>query len=451
MITSWRSIMATTILGVAMASVPALSQSGVASTAAGQSVGPAVLVPSGSVAHIARTVEGNPDSYSGIYFDSSKNEYVVAVPAGQDASRALESVTRGAGANSHSSGSMVAVTVEHQARTLSTLRRIVADISESHLAPGVSRDNLSYWYIDEKANVVRLGLVSVNPSVQAGIQRAYGNAVAVFQAAKIEPAVGHVTVRNVRLVHGSDVQRQAKATPASPSGFDRVNDGAVQHVGDRIITYTVNSDGSINLTWCTDGFQNFSGTYLYTAGHCFLIGTPVWQGFYDPSSNTFTLNTFLGNVADVQWGNGRIDAETIGTAGNAALSGDEYEQLSNLTVVDELFPGDGFFVTGASFCTNGSITQTRCNATVLGTNSCYQIGAVNVCGLDVGQSNDKTSRIVDHGDSGGPVDGVSPGQGIGGLISAGDVGAAPGDGPGDTVFWTEIPAACAQVNPFSCN
>jgi hypothetical protein len=91
---------------------------------------------------------------------------------------------------------------------------------------------------------------------------------------------------------------------------------------------------------------------------------------------------------------------------------------------------------------------------VKGTNGCLNIGGLNVCGLDVGQSNDGHSRIVEHGDSGGsvtPDQGWSAGVQVGGIISAGDVGSFPGDGPGDVVWWTEISAACAQVAPYNCN
>ena len=101
---------------------------------------------------------------------------------------------------------------------------------------------------------------------------------------------------------------------------------------------------------------------------------------------------------------------------------------------------------GAPFCADGALTGENCKGVVDGSNVCANINdngtIVTVCNLTSGHSSDG-SRLVQHGDSGGPVYvKVTGGVGRSGIISAGNVDSGQ---PGNHLLFTDLQVVCQTL------
>lgn len=102
--------------------------------------------------------------------------------------------------------------------------------------------------------------------------------------------------------------------------------------------------------------------------------------------------------------------------------------------------------TGQKFCADGSFTGENCNGVVDGVDVCAHVGlgstTINVCDLISGHSSNG-SRLVQHGDSGGPVYVTVPG-GVArsGIISAGNID--PGQA-GNQILFSDLRYVCTTL------
>lgn len=139
-----------------------------------------------------------------------------------------------------------------------------------------------------------------------------------------------------------------------------------------------------------------------------------------------------------QWGSGRTDWEGIdAAAGQGHLAQTAFVGGGGATT---LRTNQGTMYGAASLnetvCADGSYTGLSCGK-VTATTGCALVDNMSVCGLEAVQSTDG-HRIVQHGDSGGPVRSRT-GSGGYGLISAGNVDNGQ---PGDFMLFATFRAAC---------
>ena len=193
------------------------------------------------------------------------------------------------------------------------------------------------------------------------------------------------------------------------------------------------------ITQCTATFSNAINAML-SAGHCFRLGTVVQQGYLD--GTTWRYTGTMGKVDWVQWGNDRPDAEQINPAplGRPGVASPIYNALTGSVQV----MGNAYrYSIGAPFCTDGSFTGENCKGVVDSANICANVldngTTIRVCNLISGHSTDG-SRLVQHGDSGGPVYArVTGGVARSGIISAGNVDTGQA---GNQVLFTDLGVLC---------
>lgn len=147
----------------------------------------------------------------------------------------------------------------------------------------------------------------------------------------------------------------------------------------------------------------------------------------------------------MQFGNNRMDWESMNTEGFASLANEVYTGgvASSTGIARESLLSAGL---NEPICTDGSFTGENCNGTVDMTEGCVDLddNGTEVLVRDQDFAVSSSARLVQHGDSGGPVfahdDGfVSPGVGV---ISGGNVGTDTTPGPGDEVNFTDGDSIC---------
>lgn len=429
--------------GIAIA---ALSATGVASAApvAGQVVKTSVVsVPRTGVRSIIRYVSSHPDQYSGIYLDRSTKQYVVAVPDGADMSSGLRAATAGLTASNEAVG----ITVTHEARSLAQLRRIEDEVATGFGSFGAQANGLvTQWGLNEETNTVLVGVTHLDSALVSAAERTYGDSVTLHQAQRVEFAN--------RLDPLAGTEPLGAHTAASAQTATRLTDGQPYWAGDRVVSeVTVNGQNYINS--CTTGWmsgvvqgQQTGTSYAFTAGHCFPQGNVIYQGYCNivNSACSPVVTGEMGVVNTVQWGDGRLDWESINPAGISALGQAVYLGGVNSTTG----VGEYDLVSTAlnePICTDGSYTGESCNGTIDSTEGCVTEldpetnTDINVCDQDSAGS--PGPRLVQSGDSGGPVvtdDGGSDQTGIfGGVISGGNIGNG---GPGTEVWFTDGGSIC---------
>lgn len=154
-----------------------------------------------------------------------------------------------------------------------------------------------------------------------------------------------------------------------------------------------------------------------TAGHCSPMGTSWLQGYYDTSTRTIKNSGSMGQVAVSKFSNNTVDAAVISGASYAP-----YVYFGPQAVFG--VNGDSAPVKFETYCSDGSFTGQNCTARVAAVNACLNVAdetghTTYICGLAIATSTN-SSRLVQPGDSGGPVY-DSPTSGIAkGIISAGN-------------------------------
>lgn len=244
---------------------------------------------------------------------------------------------------------------------------------------------LSIWYVDAKANVVHIGLTQATADLASAATLAFG----------------------------------AMATTASAPRYqraDRYNDFPPFWGGDELHS---------NGVGCTAGSAGSNGDPgFFTAGHCFQLG---WQVFNGP--------TMIGVVTWAYAGGSPFDLEFIDTAiGGYWTGGRVFWAYSANTAVN----GPTSLILGQTVCADGAVTLENCNGVIGQTDMCVQYeGGPYVCHLN--EADSTNGRLVNHGDSGGPVyNALCCGgsyAGAVGIISGGNVANG---GDGTTMFYTPV-------------
>lgn len=394
-------------------------------------------VPTSSVGSLIRYIGSQPNQYSGVYLDTATNQWVVAVPDGADMATALHAAASQFPLVSLTSPH-TSVTVTHEKRSLSQLRQIETQVRQGFGGFGAAVGNqVSEWGLNEQTNTVQVGVTHLTSQLVGAAHTTYGDSVQLMQVSRSHAADWHTVLTKPTIVTkptGSGI------LPDFGGGGTRLSETLPLAAGDRILTFSpvVGNPNQVNVTQCTSGWNTPS--FMFTAGHCFTQGTMVDQGFVD-STNTLIVNGPIGSINTVQFGNSRPDWESINTVGVSTLAPEVYTggPSSSTGIAQESLLSAGL---NEPICTDGSFTGESCNGTIDMTEGCVdQLDDSGttflVCNQDFAVSSG--ARLVQHGDSGGPVFAadngfISPSLGV---ISGGNVGTVKAPGPGDEMNFTD--------------
>ncbi|WP_143167959.1 chymotrypsin family serine protease [Jatrophihabitans endophyticus] len=207
--------------------------------------------------------------------------------------------------------------------------------------------------------------------------------------------------------------------------------------GDRILS----TQGDY-IVQCTANFKAVETTgsksaAAITAGHCGPTGTK-WQQAY-LSGNTIYSTGDYGTDAKRHFSTAG-DQELLTGSSWDYSAWTTYNPGGNSGNVIEYYARS--VAKGAHICSDGSYTNYTCGGTVTAVKACANIdedGTLhNVCGLDTATA---THRLVQSGDSGGPVwDQASP---AGYAINAGIISAGSDDGK--TLLFEDIITAAKDL------
>ncbi|OLF16501.1 alpha-lytic protease prodomain-containing protein [Actinophytocola xanthii] len=387
-----------------------------------------------SVADVAlqRLVEEHPRDFGGLYLDlpsgtAHVNVVGEATSAPVERAREIEQVTtRSLG---RSAGGLD-VRVHEVKHSLADLQAVASRIKVAQPWAEVTEGLLTSWAVDPITNSVRVGLTTITPEVRAAARGAFGDTVTLFAEERLQ-AMTKVTPLPEGARVPVDVSRDAKAvTPAERSRLPGppLIDFAPYVGGDRMWRLVRQETAVMQ---CTAGFMWHNGGTVYSmssAGHCGRVNYPWTQGYFDQAANTLYETGPMGTpYVSAHVGNGGVDAmlmdngEWIPYIWENTFGGSH-----NLTPVTYLHNA----IVGQRVCFNGSFTMTKCSGTVRNSDACYEILDTNP---DTGQSYtviscnlvrvESPERIVQWGDSGGPVfygDPRDGGVGATGIISAGN-------------------------------
>jgi hypothetical protein len=300
------------------------------------------------------------------------------------------------------------------------------------------------WYPDPSTGKVVAGVTRVTPVIVAAARSTWGDAVTVVQRDRFSVASKVARMTSAVKVASTSTKpaTSAAVTPNLAPFPSRLLDAQPYYGGTEIGVPNFPSAGII--TFCTAAFSNALGRML-SAGHCFPINKVVQQGYFDTATATWNFTGNMGKVDWVQWGNNRPDAEELNPslAGSQSVASRIYNTLTtSVAAVGTVFP----HAIGAPFCADGALTGEKCKGVVDASNVCANINdngtIVTVCNLTSGHSSDG-SRLVQHGDSGGPVYvKVTGGVGRSGIISAGNVDSGQ---PGNHLLFTDLQVVCQTL------
>lgn len=383
-------------------------------------------------------VSNNPERFSGFWFEHETNRYVVAVPKGADKSTAFGEMKKYSTTKAGKSGKLGTLALESREYSLAELQRKLDEVTAARKKIPDQDRSRSTWYVQQRLNKVVIETKAVDISAEArklGVSSDLQVSV-VHTNSVYEPAVKRYEIP-------SGVTPRVVNVPATKSGVsaaappNRLLDVQDYYTGNRIYWYDQPNN---RLLQCTSGSVNYPKTYMYTAGHCFPQGVQVEQGYYEPSNNTLYRTGTIGTVVDRQWGDNRIDAETIETR--------TYTNIQFYGSVDS--PSSYRQTNSAQFegtrvCGNGSVSGTRCTGEVRAVNVCVDYPEADPCGITIARPLGDV-QLAQPGDSGGPVikDEVPGYITVLGLISG--IGSENND-----LFYTPMAPACAQLRPHTCD
>ncbi|PSL57910.1 alpha-lytic protease prodomain-containing protein [Saccharothrix carnea] len=389
-------------------------------------------------------VEQHPQDFSGFWLDRARNRFVVAVPEGLDAAPRTGALRRLAPVRA-ASAFTAPVEVQRRPTSLAVLNDALAEVGEELTA---ATSPVNSWYVDEQLGKV---VVEVGEDVAGATASVTESVTASVTGVVDADLVSVVTVKGRNTTHKAvvPVREPVKAVKVTKSRVDELNamaypgpDREYDHLpfytGNRIIRW---DEGQVS--WCSSASVNYARTHMYTAGHCFVVGQEILQGYFDQAANLIYYSDEIGSVVSSQWGNNRIDAQSLSTTKYA-----NRQYHGGVTTQNYLtqFKNTSAY-TGMRVCGNGSVSGTRCAGELVRTNVCvtYADDGVTPCGMSVVQSL-TTTPLSQSGDSGGPVilDSTGTGAQVVGIISG-------GNDTQRTLFYSPIAAACAQVSPFTCD
>jgi hypothetical protein len=374
----------------------ATALSGAAGGTAAQAAPPHPEVAADDIASLNKIVNRDPQRYAGVVVDEAAHTVRVYVRAGEQTTATADLAGLRAPA---ATGERLAVQLVPVRRSQAELDTVFRQVTSRQPFAASIQDRLTQWYVDPRTNRVVVGLTSVTDEARAAAAAAFGDAVAVVAADRHDTMSRRITVPSGDLKVVTAAPRAARAVP-TPT---RLLDSTPYYGGDRIIRWTPNPDGTTSIMQCTAAFTVGSGTALYmsTAGHCGPTGTVWQQGYYESGAQIIHTTGTMGTETSVQWGNNRMDAAIMN--GGSYWNGAVYGGMVNGTAW--AVGGQLAVAVGNSVCSDGSVTKENCSATISAINACLNLNdngtIVQVCNQALADST--SGRIVQHGDSGGPV------------------------------------------------
>jgi hypothetical protein len=384
---------------------------------------------------LSHHVKQHPDQFSGFWYESDTNRFVVAVPGGAKAADVLEELRDVVPPRSKAAAAK-RVELTGKTRSLSELNAVLDQVTAKQRRADGSAAFSGLWAVSERKNEVVVETAGEPAEVAAALGADLAAKVSVVRGAKQNRT--HVDWQ--QMTPDTKVVKVSRSELAAQAAPNRRIDAWPYYTGHRIVHVVDNRIGS-----CTAAAVNTPRTHMYTAGHCYNQDALVEQGWFDQSTNTLYTTGDIGRVTSRQWGNGRIDAETVQIQGSGLYTDQSYYG----TVVDPsnntaFIKFDEFG--GMRVCGNGSTSGTACYGELTETNICvfYEREQVTACGLTRARSMNGT-RLSAPGDSGGAVvrDFFGSGVQVVGIISGGNDNL--------DMFYTPMRPACAQVTPFTCS
>jgi hypothetical protein len=402
---------------------------------------PGGLIGSSGITEVAALVGQHSDVFGGLILDSRGATLTVYTASGSGRPAQAQSLLRNVLDRVPTTRRGVRVIVEERPWSAADLDAVRAGIPSHEPFASAAGKGLSTWYVDPASNTVRVGLTAVTPAARKAAAQTYGSAVTLETRSRYSVAKKVIPLGG-RLRSAGDPGAVGPAVAPSPS---RLLDTQPYFGGVRIGVLANNL-----LTLCTAAFPNSARTRMLTAGHCFPSNAVVQQGYLDTAVNAFITTGIVGRIDWRQWGNNRIDAETVNSQGQGTpLAAFMYTSLQGSKPIG----AQVISLNGATVCADGSFTGENCRGVVDATNLCANIvdgtTTLRVCGLDSAHSSDG-SRLVQPGDSGGPVYSYDPTHSNvqpTGVVSAGNVGAGQ---PGNQMLFTDILQLCNQNPPGQC-
>lgn len=367
---------------------------------------------------------------------------MLTVPEGEDAQAARQSILRSSISSANNAeANTIRLDIEYRKYSYATLQHIRDQISKLHGKLGTTMGRLPVtWGIDTNRNIVQIGVHRLNDTILQAASDTYGEAVSLHEEAPLDLTVGRVTLDHRPKMVKIDARSSKLPSDLRLQEPNRLLDGLPYYSGHRLIQINGNT-----ASWCTNGWHPQDRRKAFSAGHCFAENSTVLQGYFDETDGFVYYTGELGNVEWRQYGDGTFDAEAIYPAvpvpsdiiGNRMYTG------SVTTPGDIPIGGAASSTVGSTVCTNGSVTGEVCRGIVTIVDGCASVDDIIMCGMDTAQAPSGV-RIVEHGDSGGPViRHDSLGQALfHGIIAAGNVGAGEGQGPGDRVVYSNAMQVC---------
>ena len=290
-------------------------------------------------------------------------------------------------------------------------------------------DKISSWYIDETANRVRVGVSDQAAQKLALFKGRQAGMVDFFPQEPISLANKRIPLSEVKKVVKVESASAASGVQQAPYP-SRLLDAAPYSAGNRTLWYD-----DQYLYQCTTAAHSSDLSLLWSAGHCFPTGKELLQAYYDTAEQAVYYTGILGTVRNSSFGSGS-DYASITVNPNLKASPDHHVGAS-ITANQKVFETYHSISSraGDNVCSNGSVTGYKCNARVLATNICINVeNNVRICGITSAETYDG-SRLVNHGDSGGPVliNGTARGAQVTGIISA------MGGNNGQTMYYVPTP------------
>ncbi|MEV4601807.1 hypothetical protein AB0K15_30935 [Amycolatopsis sp. NPDC049253] len=433
MITKWRA-RPLILIGTTVLLTVSFISSGAAQASNDSEVLKQITLDNSSAGRLADTLKQDAAGFGGIYFDKKSQRYVITTPSIDKFDAIAKKVQSISSSTQTVQQFPVEVkTAKHSSADLNAIVDKLRDpANELRLRLG---DTLTDWGIVASDNKVRLDVTRLDTSIVDFADQRYGDAVEFRATDANRVATRTDKVNSVVRVATTKTTSATKAAKLDAAP-DRFLDGVPYWAGDRIGYY---SNGVV--TQCTSGFVAQAG--MFTAGHCFDQNVTVEQGYV--SGGTFYTTGNMGAVTARAWGNNQTDAESIDPN---ASNPPGYVAPAVYVTDNDALPEHAISstISGSSFCTDGSFTGENCSGIIDIVQGCALIENFTVCGIDTGYSSNG-SRLVQHGDSGGPVEvhDTTGGLIVLGVISAGNVGDETNPGPGNNVLFSDAQFVC-QIN-----
>jgi hypothetical protein len=297
--------------------------------------------------------------------------------------------------------------------------------------------DIQSWYVDENTNRVTVEVKNTDGKIASLLRARHGDKVSIVEAtgqnSTLNGKIAVPEMPELRLIDQSDPRLRAQP-PAQPY---RLLDVVRYYTGNRIIGV---SGGY--AYWCTSAVVNYPRTYMYTAGHCFPVGTRILQGYYDAGDNAVYYTGEIGTFNNVEWGNDRTDAASIRTD-----TYDRRQWYGPLDTTDSRGTSvkkDENYI-GKRICTNGSVSGQLCYGAITATRIFVQYPGILACELTAATSTTGSPILAVPGDSGGPVfDSADFGHlNIMGVMSG-------INNENRRIFYAPMSTVCGAVVPYNC-